>query len=120
MDCKIQRVSDFGAEIAKFGGTAYVEASALPSNPAFPPVLSPGRVTIVTKFFCTDTEPQHGPHIFGGGWRRVLTWDSYPDSHYGHQDDRRAHHREHFAVIETSSASFADGRTVQDWGQVRS
>jgi hypothetical protein len=41
-------------------------------------------------------------------------------SHYGHQDDRRAHHREHFAVTETSSASFAGGRTLQDWGQVRS
>jgi hypothetical protein len=42
---------------------------------AFPPVLSPRRVTIVTKFFCTDTEPQHGPHMFGSGWRRALTWD---------------------------------------------
>jgi hypothetical protein len=31
---------------------------------AFLPVLSPRRVTIVTKFFCTDTEPQHGPYIF--------------------------------------------------------
>ena len=26
MDFKIQPVSDFGAEIAKFGGTAYVKA----------------------------------------------------------------------------------------------
>ncbi len=71
---------------------------------AFPPALSPRRVTIVTKFFCTDTEPQHGPHMFGSGWRRVLTWDRSPGtlrtrrSHYGHQDDRRAHHRERFAV----------------------
>ena len=45
---------------------------------AFPPALSPRRVTIVTKFFCTDTEPQHGPHMFGSGWRRVLTWDRSP------------------------------------------
>src|SRR5258708_33762685 len=71
---------------------------------AFPPVLSRRRVTIVTKFFCTDTEPQHGPHMFGSGWRRVLTWDRSPGtmptrrSHYGHLDDRRAHHRERFAV----------------------
>src|SRR5260370_12310488 len=42
--------------------------------------------------------------MFGSGWRRVLTWDrsagSMPArrSHYGHLDDRRAHHRERFAV----------------------
>jgi hypothetical protein len=54
---------DFGVEVAKFGGTAYVKADAMVS--AFPPVLSPRRVTFVTKFFCTDTEPQHGPLMFG-------------------------------------------------------
>jgi hypothetical protein len=36
-----------------------VAFNAMPS--ASPPVLSPRRVTIVTKFFCTDTEPQRGP-----------------------------------------------------------
>src|SRR5258708_2628662 len=42
--------------------------------------------------------------MFGSGWRRVLTWDRSPGtmptrrSHYGHLDDRRAHHRERFAV----------------------
>jgi hypothetical protein len=35
MDFKIQPVSDFGVEIAKFGGTAYVKAPALPSTPRY-------------------------------------------------------------------------------------
>jgi hypothetical protein len=30
---EIQPVNDFGVEIAKFGGTAYVKAPALPSTP---------------------------------------------------------------------------------------
>src|SRR6202022_1656369 len=80
---------------------------------AFPPVLSPRHVTIVTKFFCTDTEPQHGPHIFGSGWHRVLIWDrssgTMPTrrSHHGQQDDRRAHHRAGFAVARDKFSAVA-------------
>ena len=70
-----------GVKGRQFGGTAYDKAPALGLRRhgiSFPPVLSPRCVTIVTKFFCTDTEPQHGPHMFGSGWRRVLTWDRSP------------------------------------------
>jgi hypothetical protein len=54
-----------GVEGRQFRGTAYDKAHASGFDAmvsAFPPVLSPKRVTTVTKFFCTDTEPQHGPH----------------------------------------------------------
>ena len=51
MDFKIQPVSDFGVEIAKFGGTAYVKATALPSTPCYQ--LSRGLKS-KTRYDCNE------------------------------------------------------------------
>jgi hypothetical protein len=56
------------------GGFVYREAPVCPSRHvvSFSTVLSPGRVTFVTKFSADDTEPQHGPYILPCGWRKGL------------------------------------------------